>query len=214
MEINMTGTTSISNKKDFSPLGSQNRRSTTQDSALQVTHNGVVQTIAPQNPIRDNEEREKEETFIAKLEGIVERLVDRRLGNPVPTCRKQKEAEKAKKAELANKAKSSTQTPATLKEDKAPKKNATAAPPTTLNPPARPAPDANKNKSKGTGRDKEKGNAVNTKKPQKNKQETRSVVPQTNKRPQTWTEVVRTPKRRRVKRRRRQQEKHRGAKKR
>ncbi|KMQ82500.1 guanyl nucleotide exchange factor [Lasius niger] len=116
---------------------------------------------------REDEEREKEISFIAKLEGIMERILDKRLGVPIPSFRERKEAKKAAKmqqqqqhqqhqqpktipplttAKAANKASpvtekatKGTSTKPLVKSVEVPKKKIKVLPVMTLNPSARPA---------------------------------------------------------------------------
>lgn len=85
----------------------------------------------------EEEEKRKQEAFIAMMEGIAERVMDKRMGNPVPTFFQQKQMEKMHKKETyASKLKAPQQTP--RKENAGPPKEK-VVPATNLNPPARPA---------------------------------------------------------------------------
>ncbi|KMQ84585.1 gag-like protein [Lasius niger] len=155
----------VHKEEGFPPFGAPGRG---EPGTLHIVQGRTERIILLGTTKREDEERERAISFIAKLEGIVERILDKGLGVPIPSFRERKEAEKAAKmqqqqqqhqqhqqpktipplttAKAANKtspvtekAAKGTSTKLLVKSVEVPKKKIKVLPVTALNPPERPA---------------------------------------------------------------------------
>lgn len=151
-------------EEDFPPIKPK-RIAPGQTSGTLPISQGGTQVVIPSgrkgiSTKEEENERDREISLIAKLEGIVERLLDKRLGDPIPSYGERKEAEKAvqqqqqqrksnpppsqpkagtKPALAKERTASGTSGKPVIKSIDVPKKAIKILPATTLNPPARPA---------------------------------------------------------------------------
>ncbi|XP_029178449.1 uncharacterized protein LOC114946189 [Nylanderia fulva] len=122
----------IFKKEEFPPLG--RKRKGNGPSPLPQNRRKIVD-IVEQEDKEEKEERYRREALVAMMEGVCERIMDRRLGNPMPSFAQKKEAEKMRRKEQGNTEK---KLPAPRKGKREPTAKTKNTQITTLIPPAKP----------------------------------------------------------------------------